>query len=86
MSAAFLLHSTLLNDLFVVGELDLDLMRGHEFELTQLLSAVQVAYAFAFVDLLAFAAPAADATSLKQDSSSITDADILNFALNLECL
>jgi len=47
---------------------------------------VQVAYAFALVALLAFAAPAANARSLKQDSSSITDADILNFALNLECL
>ncbi len=47
---------------------------------------MQVAYAFALVALLAFAAPAANARSLKQDSSSITDADILNFALNLECL
>ena len=54
--------------------------------LIRLLSAVQVAYAFALVALLAFAAPAANARSLKQDSSSITDADILNFALNLECL
>ena len=36
--------------------------------------------------LLAFAAPAANARSLKQDSTAITDADILNFALNLECL
>ncbi|KAA6413608.1 MAG: hypothetical protein FRX49_13727 [Trebouxia sp. A1-2] len=48
--------------------------------------AVDVAYAFALVALLAFAAPVANARSLKQDSSSITDADILNFALNLECL
>jgi len=47
---------------------------------------VQVAYAFALVALLAFAAPTGNARSLKQDSSSITDADILNFALNLECL
>ena len=35
---------------------------------------------------LALAAPAANARSLKQDSSAVTDADILNFALNLECL
>ena len=47
---------------------------------------MQAAYAIALVGLLAFAAPAADARSLKQDSSAVTDADILNFALNLECL
>ena len=47
---------------------------------------MQAAYAIALVGLLAFAAPAANARSLKQDSSALTDADILNFALNLECL
>ena len=47
---------------------------------------MQAAYAIAFVGLLALAAPAANARSLKQDSSALTDADILNFALNLECL
>ena len=45
--------------------------------------SVQVAYALAFVGLLAILSPAADARRLLQ-SSSITDADILNFALNLE--
>ena len=45
---------------------------------------MQVAYAFALVGLLAFAAPLTSARSLKQ--SGPTDADILNFALNLECL
>lgn len=38
----------------------------------------------ALVGLLALSAPAADARQLKQ--SAVTDADILNFALNLECL
>ncbi|KAL3144360.1 hypothetical protein ABBQ32_004115 [Trebouxia sp. C0010 RCD-2024] len=47
---------------------------------------MKAAYAIALVGLLVFAAPIADARSLKQDSSAITDADILNFALNLECL
>ena len=47
---------------------------------------MQAAYAIALVGLLAFTAPAAHARSLKQDSSAVTDADVLNFALNLECL
>ena len=47
---------------------------------------MQAVYAIVLVGLLAFAAPAVNARSLKQDSSAITDADILNFALNLECL
>ena len=47
---------------------------------------MQAAYFIAFVGLLAIAAPTASARSLKQDSSAPTDADILNFALNLECL
>ncbi|DBB18351.1 TPA: hypothetical protein ACH3X3_000005 [Trebouxia sp. C0006] len=38
----------------------------------------------ALLGLLALSAPAADARQLKQ--AAITDADILNFALNLECL
>ena len=47
---------------------------------------MQLIYAIALAGLLALAAPAAHARSLKQDSSAVTDADILNFALNLECL
>jgi len=48
-----------------------------------LFAFVQIAYALAVVGLLAILSPAADARRLLQ-SSSITDADILNFALNLE--
>ena len=51
-----------------------------------IVACLQAAYVIAFVGLLAFAAPTASARSLKQDSSTPTDADILNFALNLECL
>ena len=36
--------------------------------------------------LVVLSAPAISARALKQASSGITDADILNFALNLECL
>ncbi|KAL3162575.1 hypothetical protein ABBQ38_008626 [Trebouxia sp. C0009 RCD-2024] len=44
---------------------------------------MQAACFLALLGLLALSAPAADARQLKQ---MITDADILNFALNLECL
>ena len=47
--------------------------------------ALQIGYAFALVGLLAILSPVAQARSLKQ-SSQIGDADVLNFALNLECL
>lgn len=46
---------------------------------------MKAVYVFAAVALL-LVAPAASARQLKQASSGITDADILNFALNLECL
>ena len=48
--------------------------------------SLQVSYALAFFGLLALLSPAAEARRLHQDSSmsAITDADILNFALNLE--
>lgn len=45
---------------------------------------MKIGYAFAVVGVLALLSPAVSARQLKQDSSSITDADILNFALNLE--
>lgn len=46
---------------------------------------MKIAYALAFVGLLAILSPVADARRLLQ-SSSVTDADILNFALNLEVI
>ena len=48
--------------------------------------SLQISYALAFLGLLALLSPAAEARRLHQDSSmsTITDADILNFALNLE--
>ena len=45
---------------------------------------MKMAYALALVGLLAILSPAADARKLMQDTSAITDNDILNFALNLE--
>ena len=42
--------------------------------------------ALALAGLVVLSAPAVSARALKQASSGITDADILNFALNLECL
>lgn len=47
------------------------------------MSVVQSACVLALLGLVALCAPAADARQLKQ-ASDITDADILNFALNLE--
>lgn len=47
------------------------------------MSFMQAACVLALLGLVALCAPAADARQLKQ-SSDITDADILNFALNLE--
>lgn len=44
---------------------------------------MQAACFLALLGLLALSAPAADARQLQQ-ASDITDADILNFALNLE--
>lgn len=46
---------------------------------------MKAVFALTAVALL-LVAPAVSARSLKQASSGITDADILNFALNLECL
>lgn len=45
---------------------------------------MKAAYALALVGILALLSPAVSARQLKQDTSAITDADILNFALNLE--
>ena len=45
---------------------------------------MKTAYALAFLGLLALLSPAAGARRLLQDSTTITDSDILNFALNLE--
>ena len=45
---------------------------------------MKAAYALALVGVLALLSPAVTARQLKQDTSAITDADILNFALNLE--
>ena len=45
---------------------------------------MKTAYALAFLGLLAVLSPAAEARRLLQDSTTITDNDILNFALNLE--
>ena len=45
---------------------------------------MQGVLAFALMGLLALSVPLASARGLKQASSGITDADILNFALNLE--
>ena len=45
---------------------------------------MKTAYALAFLGLLAVLSPAADARRMLQDSTTITDSDILNFALNLE--
>ena len=47
------------------------------------MSVLQAACLLALLGLVALCAPSADARQLKQ-SSDITDADILNFALNLE--
>lgn len=46
-------------------------------------TCLQAVCFLALLGLLALSAPAADARQLKQDTT-ITDADILNFALNLE--
>ncbi len=46
------------------------------------LRCLQAVCILALLGLLALAAPAADARQLKQ--AALTDADILNFALNLE--
>ena len=43
---------------------------------------LQAAFVLALLGLVALCAPAADARQLKQ--AAVTDADILNFALNLE--
>ena len=45
---------------------------------------MKAAYLLAFVGALALLSPAVQARQLKQDNSAITDADVLNFALNLE--
>ena len=45
---------------------------------------MRIACSIALIGLLALLSPTAYARQLKQDSSSITDVDILNFALNLE--
>ena len=45
---------------------------------------MKAAYLLAFVGALALLSPAVQARQLKQDTSAITDADVLNFALNLE--
>ena len=45
---------------------------------------MKTAYVLAFLGLLAVLSPAADARRMLQDSPTITDSDILNFALNLE--
>lgn len=45
---------------------------------------MKAAYAVALVAALALLSPAVSARQLKQDTSAITDADVLNFALNLE--
>ena len=45
------------------------------------MSVMQAACVLALLGLLALCAPAADARQLKQ---AVTDADVLNFALNLE--
>lgn len=42
------------------------------------------AYALAFLAFAAILSPAAGARRLQQDSATINDNDILNFALNLE--
>ena len=45
---------------------------------------MKMAHALVFLGLLVILSPAADARRLLQDSTTITDNDILNFALNLE--
>ena len=47
-------------------------------------TTMKTAYALAIVGLLAILSPVANARRLLQDSATITDNDILNFALNLE--
>ena len=48
------------------------------------ISTMKLGRAFAILGVLALLSSAVSARQLKQDSSSITDADVLNFALNLE--
>ena len=46
--------------------------------------SMKAACVLALVGALALLSPAVQARQLKQDNSAITDADVLNFALNLE--